>query len=187
QDRHCSCTTSKVSQVQRSGRDRETSFAQQLGVSLGKSRGDLTRDFGIPPQFQDFRLAAPLGQIGSVRAYHIEPSFVKELTKPSRAGTLALRVWIAVGFNADDLFDHGLNSLCRGPRFVLRVKLPIRGGGDERGESNCAQAHGCDDEKPGPPTAPQLRSESVAIRSLSVELGLGVAGQPNRDMRACPV
>jgi hypothetical protein len=29
----------------------ETSSVQQLGVSLGKSRSDLTRDAGIPPQF----------------------------------------------------------------------------------------------------------------------------------------
>ena len=63
-------------------------------------------------------------KIGSVRADHVEPSFVEKLTKSHRARALVLRVWIAVGFNADNALDYGVNSRCSG-LFPLRIRWPI--------------------------------------------------------------
>ena len=69
-------------------------------------------------------MAAPLRQIGLVRADHVEPSFIEKLTKSRRARALVLRVWIAVGFNADNALDYGVNSRSSG-LFPQRIRWPI--------------------------------------------------------------
>ena len=58
-----------------------------------------------------------------MRADHVEPSFVEELPKSRCAGTFVLRVWVAVGFNTNDLLHHSLNSRCRGGLFTLGIKV----------------------------------------------------------------
>src|SRR5262249_4842502 len=131
--------------------------------------------------FQDFHLAAPLGQIGSVRAYHIEPRFVEELTKSRCARTLVPSVGVAVGFNANNSLDHGLN------RLALRVRVPIGGGCDKSTQTTSRQGPVCHDQRPESPPAPHLKFKFVRVRTGSVGLGAHAASQPTRYMRACPV
>jgi hypothetical protein len=44
-------SSGKVGQVKCSGRDRQTTFPQNMGVTLGKSRRDLAGNGGVTPQF----------------------------------------------------------------------------------------------------------------------------------------
>src|SRR5262249_21891960 len=58
-------------------------------------------------------------------ADHVEPRFVEKLTKSRCARTFVLRVWIAVGLNADDPVDHGVDSRSGNRSFLMRIRWPI--------------------------------------------------------------
>src|SRR5262249_15816757 len=84
-------------------------------------------------------------------ADHVEPSFVEKLAKSSCARAFVLRVWVAVGFNADDLLDHSVNSCCCSGRLVsLSFRWRIRGGGTKPAETKSGHAY--DDPRPHSPT-----------------------------------
>ena len=89
--------------------------------------------------------APPLSQIGSVRADHVEPSFVEKLTKSRCARPFVLRVWVAIGFNADDLPDYGVNSLSRG-LFPLRIRWPMSIVLTDQAEAKRGQGHARDNQ-----------------------------------------
>ena len=67
-----------------------------MGVTLGKSRGELARNAGVTPQFEHIAFAAPLSQIRPMSSDQAEPSLIQELTETHRAGALVLGVGIAV-------------------------------------------------------------------------------------------
>src|SRR5262249_17155674 len=85
-------------------------------------------------------------------ADHVKPSFVEKLAKSSCARAFVLRVRVAVGFNADDLLDHGVNSCycCSGRLVALRFRWRIRGGGTKPAETKSGHAY--DDPRPHSPT-----------------------------------
>src|SRR5262249_44718008 len=124
-------------------------------------------------QFQNFLFAARLSQVGSVQADHIEPSFVQELTQSRCARTSVLRVWIAVGFNADDLLDDGVNRRYSARFFALRLRCPIRGGRTKPGENTPDQEQPRDDQRQHPTVAMQVPSEihcRVGLIKLDVKI-----------------
>jgi len=98
-------------------------------------------------------VAAPLSQVGSVRADHVEPRFVEKLTKSRCARALVLRVWIAVGFNADDPLNHGVNNRSGNRSFPLRIRWPISVVPTKPAETKSRQGHAHDDQTPKYPTA----------------------------------
>jgi hypothetical protein len=87
--------------------------------------------------------AAPLSQIGSVRADHVEPSFLEELTKSRCSRTSVLRVWITVGFNADDFLDDRVNGRCAGQLLASRIRRPMRAGRTKPAETTSDQEQAC--------------------------------------------
>src|SRR5262249_43847189 len=92
-------------------------------------------------------------------ADHVEPRFVEKLTKSRCARAFVLRVWVAVGFNADDPLDHGVNSHCSSRLLPLRIGMPISVVPTKPDQTKRTQRHACYDQTPKYPTAARLGCE----------------------------